>query len=468
MKRKSALIIAILIMSIGFAAISTTLIINGSTTVSENVDDFSVIFTAASLDGTDVYADVISQDKKTITFETNDLKKLNQKSILTYEVTNNSSNYDAEVKVTCVPKTGTTTKYTSIKNELENNATVVKAKETLNGTLTVTLNKTATEEVREWYVCELTFNATERDTLGENYSGPTEWTFEYTGGEQTFIVPVDGDYKLETWGAQGGYAYSTIWNGGYGAYAIGITNMHKNDSIYINIGGSGQNRESLSGGTILKGGYNGGGDSPGRKDIYSASGGGATHIATKSGLLASLENNINQILIVSGAGGGGTYYNGIRKGIAGNAGGIVGNSGTYENPRDCESYGTGGTQSSGGTVVVASVDLYYSKWNDMSDGSFGRGSNGNGHQVSDYILVGGSGGGSGFYGGSGNSCIGGAGGGSSYIGNSLLTEKAMYCYNCQESTEETTKTISTTCVSETPTENCAKSGNGYARITLIQ
>ena len=58
-------------------------------------------------------------------------------------------------------------------------------------------------------------------------------------------------------------------------------------------------------------------------------------------------------------------------------------------------------------------------------------------------------------------------GGSGYIGNSLLTNKAMYCYNCEESNEESTKTISTTCAEETPTENCAKKGNGYARITYI-
>ena len=166
MKRKSAIIVAILIMCVGFAAISTTLIINGSTKVGENTDDFSVIFTAASLDGTDVYANIISEDKKTINFSTNDLKTLNQTSVLTYEVTNNSSNYDAEVAVNCKVKDNTTAKYTSIKNELENNATVVKAKETLNGTLTITLNKTATEEVREEYVCTLTFNAVERDTLG--------------------------------------------------------------------------------------------------------------------------------------------------------------------------------------------------------------------------------------------------------------------------------------------------------------
>ena len=166
MKRKSAIIIAVLIMAIGFAAISTTLIINGSTKVSENTDDFSVIFTAATLDGADVYASVIDDTKKIINFNTKDLKNVGDTSVLNYEVTNNSANYDAEVSVNCKVKDNTTAKYTSIKNELENNATVIKAKETLNGSLTVTLNKVATEEVRENYVCELTFNAVERDELG--------------------------------------------------------------------------------------------------------------------------------------------------------------------------------------------------------------------------------------------------------------------------------------------------------------
>ena len=166
MKKKSMLIVAIILMSIGFAAISTTLIINGNAKVSENQDDFSVIFTAATLDGKDVYSSVVDETKKIINFTTSDLKTLNQTSVLTYEVTNNSSNYDAEVKVTCVPKEGTTAKYTSIKNKLDNDAIVVKAKESVNGTLTVTLDKTSTEEVTEEYVCELTFNAVERDTIG--------------------------------------------------------------------------------------------------------------------------------------------------------------------------------------------------------------------------------------------------------------------------------------------------------------
>ena len=166
MKKKSMLIIAILLMSIGFAAISTTLIINGNANVSENNEDFSVIFTAASIDGNDVYSTAVDDTKKIITFTTGELKTLNQTSILTYEVTNNSSNYDANVSVTCVPKTGTTAKYTSIKNKLENDVTKVSAKSSVNGTLTVTLDKVATESVTEEYTCKLEFNAVERDTIG--------------------------------------------------------------------------------------------------------------------------------------------------------------------------------------------------------------------------------------------------------------------------------------------------------------
>ncbi len=64
MKKKGSIVVAILLLAVGFAAISTTLIINESTKVSENVDDSSVIFIKATLDGTDVYANVIDDTKK--------------------------------------------------------------------------------------------------------------------------------------------------------------------------------------------------------------------------------------------------------------------------------------------------------------------------------------------------------------------------------------------------------------------
>ena len=64
MKKRSAIIVAIVFMMIGFASISTSLIINENAKVSENNEDFSVIFTAASLDGEDVYSTVVDDTKK--------------------------------------------------------------------------------------------------------------------------------------------------------------------------------------------------------------------------------------------------------------------------------------------------------------------------------------------------------------------------------------------------------------------
>ncbi len=209
MKKKSAIIIAIILMSIGFAAISTTLILNGSAKVSENNEDFSVIFTAASIDENDVYSTAVDETKKIITFTTSELKTLNQTSILTYEVTNNSSNYDANVTVTCIPKEGTTAKYTSIKNKLDNDATKVSAKSSVNGTLTITLNKTSTEEVSEEYTCKLEFNAVERDALGENIPDPVSFASDswktiqkavQTGNTNNYNVGDTKKVDLESFG----------------------------------------------------------------------------------------------------------------------------------------------------------------------------------------------------------------------------------------------------------------------------
>ena len=255
MKKKSAIMIAIILMSIGFASISTTLILNGSAKVSENNEDFSVILTKAILDGQDVYSTVVDDTKKTITFETSELKTLNQTSILTYEVTNNSSQYDADVTVTCVPKTGTTAKYTSIKNKLENEATVVKAKESLNGTLTITLNKTATEEVSEEYICKLEFNAVERNELGENIPDPVSFTSDswktiqkavQTGNTSKYNI---GDTKKVNLGDLGTHTVrisnmSACTNGEASETACGfvvefadIITTHQFNSTNTNVGG---------------------------------------------------------------------------------------------------------------------------------------------------------------------------------------------------------------------------------------
>ena len=171
MKKKGSIVVAILLLAVGFAAISTTLIINGTTKVSENADDFSVIFT----DATDQNMNQMNWSKTTIGFKTGDLKTLNQTSVLNYEITNTSANYDAEFTVNCQVKDNAEAKYTSIKNEIENNATTIKAKERLNGTLTITLNKTTTKTINEEYECKLEFNAVQRDSLGVEKSTYVAW-----------------------------------------------------------------------------------------------------------------------------------------------------------------------------------------------------------------------------------------------------------------------------------------------------
>ena len=316
------------------------------------------------------------------------------------------------------------------KNQADYDAEQAKYNEEYNAELSV-YNKAKTEyekSIEEY-----------NKKLEEYYASHPGEEFEYTGEEGTYVVPQDGTYELETWGAQGGTAVDSC-DGGYGGYSYGQAELKKGDILYINVGGVGTCNVSSS----SKGGYNGGGDALSRNNYKMCSGGGATHIATKSGLLKTLSDSTDSILIVSGSGGGSGSTGSSCSSKGGSGGGI---SGTVPK-NNCSDCGTrsGGTQTSGGRSRFGT-------------GGFGFGAG----STTSYSV----GGGSGFYGGAGDNYEWGATGGSGYIGNSKLTNKKMYCYDCTESSDESTKTISTTNVSEIPTENNAKKGNGYAKITLL-
>lgn len=278
-------------------------------------------------------------------------------------------------------------------------------------------------------------------------------TFDYTGSEQTYTVKLDGKYKLEVWGAQGG-SYNSEYYGGYGGYSVGTIELKKNQMIYVYVGGQGTILNDNS--DYIPGGFNGGGRGANKDaNVISTSGGGATHVATKSGLLSSLEGYKDNILIVSAGGGGTSYQSGTYSGVGGSGGGYIGSDGT--NTMTDYKPGAGGTQSSGGNSGGGVAN----NQERGTSGSFGQGGNGNYYS---------GGGGAGLYGG-GASNQSGAGGGSSYIGNSLLSDKSMYYYcssSCNTSTDTSTKTVSTTCVDETAKKNCAKLGNGYVKITYVE
>ncbi len=248
--------------------------------------------------------------------------------------------------------------------------------------------------------------------------------FSYTGDAQTFTVPETGLYKLQVWGAQGGYRSNANY-GGKGGYSEGIIELHEGETIYVYVGGSGN-----TGG--IEGGFNGGGS----REEYPG-GGGATDIRAEGSTLD------NRIIV---AGGGGSDGAPSKPGKAG--GGENGISAT-------ESYGdggTGGTQTSPGT-----------------GGSYGRGGTGS-YKDDGY---GGAGGG-GWYGGgsstpdySGDDDRGGGGGSGFVLTSNSITPDTYTVTNhtfLSGTTIAGNQDIPTYDGTSTMTGN---SGDGYAKISLI-
>ena len=225
--------------------------------------------------------------------------------------------------------------------------------------------------------------------------------YTYTGRVESFTAPVSGQYKMECWGAQGGYGHDKLTgHGGKGGYVVGIIEISKGEYLYTAVGGKGDDMDSYQ--QLAKGGFNGGGKAMGNINTAWGGGGGATSIATSPGTVAFLANNKKQILIVAGGGGGGghcysegsNYYS---PHAGGNGGGLTGGNGAT----DDSDGGAGATQTTG-----------Y---------SFGKGQDGKrtqGESTSYY----GSGGGGGYYGGySGYTHGSAAGGGSGYLSSSIIS-----------------------------------------------
>lgn len=259
--------------------------------------------------------------------------------------------------------------------------------------------------------------------------------FDYTGAVQSITLP-KGTYKLECWGAQGGYSSSNsgieVGMGGKGGYSVGTITLNQKTPIYIYAGGVG----SISGNGKADGGFPNGGSSWASNTSEGAGGGGGSsdiRIGTDS---------LHARVIVAGGGGGGGEDN--------ETGGYGGGE-------------TGGTSGSGtpGSQTAPS-------------GYFGIG----GHTSYD-----GGGGGGGWYGAcpaggqttpatsnSGDDTSGSPGG-SGYVytsstaknyPNGCLVNSTHYLTNA--------KTIAgnTSFPSPSGTSETGHSGNGYCRITVIK
>ena len=220
--------------------------------------------------------------------------------------------------------------------------------------------------------------------------------FSYKGSTESFMVPADGTYTLECWGA--GHSK--------GGKSLGDYQAPKKQILYICVGGKGRVGDRVNKGT---GGYNGGGDGgtavvndKGQPLKRGDGGSGATHICLKDGVLKELKDAYDQnlLLMVAGGQGGAQYPEG--SGLFG--GGAEG----------------GKPVNKGGQVFKAAT---------QSNGyAFGQGQTGrNGTKGTQNGGEGNGGGGGGLYGGyaptdTGNltNCPGG--GGSGYVNNRLLVK----------------------------------------------
>lgn len=259
--------------------------------------------------------------------------------------------------------------------------------------------------------------------------------FDYTGAVQAIALP-KGIYKLECWGAQGGYSSSNsgieVGMGGKGGYSVGTITLNQKTPIYIYAGGVG----SISGSGKADGGFPNGGSSWASNTSEGAGGGGGSsdiRIGTDS---------LHARVIVAGGGGGGGEDN------------------------ETGGYGGGETGGASGSGTPGSQTA--------PSGYFGIG----GHTSYD-----GGGGGGGWYGAcpaggqttpatsnSGDDTSGSPGG-SGYVytsstaknyPNGCLVNSTHYLTNA--------KTIAgnTSFPSPSGTSETGHSGNGYCRITVIE
>lgn len=298
--------------------------------------------------------------------------------------------------------------------------------------------------------------------IGSANSNGAVMNFDYTGSVQTATL-TPGRYKLECWGAQGGnsnQSNGTYGNGGKGGYSTGILNVSTNTTIYITVGGQGQNGVFN---TRTAGGFNGGGDGYGTNNSgVGGGGGGASDISLMSPVFSHSSYFINNIrdtnsllsrIIVAGGGGSAGYDVSNNAANGGAGGGTTGQDGLSNRVY----HGTGGKQTTFGTGGSSEEPNRYSV-----QAKFGCGASAS--NSTDVAP----GGGGGWYGG-GLHCDS-AGGGSGYVytsvtasnyPNGCLLNSSYYLSNAQ------TIAGDQSFPAPSGSTETGHSGNGHVKITKL-
>lgn len=145
---KVSIIVLLVLVTVGFAAISLTLNFTGDININGSYSNFEngVIFSEAAMDTTstnDGATVTIATDGKSITFTTQTLDTLNEQAVLTYKIKNDSQ-YNAQLgEMNC---SSDDTDYVQItRGGALTNTTIARGETSAADTITVKLVKTYSE-----------------------------------------------------------------------------------------------------------------------------------------------------------------------------------------------------------------------------------------------------------------------------------------------------------------------------------
>lgn len=274
------------------------------------------------------------------------------------------------------------------------------------------------------------------------------WDYNYTGSEQSFIIPSTGYYQLEVWGAQGGNDPEDpiLDPGGRGGYSTGEVLLTAGTTIYIYVGSQGTGCTTSS--------------------WWSTGGGGATDMRLVGGPWDNSAGLYSRIIVAGGGGGRhGKGYESLQ--------GYIGNDGGGLSAPTFTTNGTtvvGANQTGGGSAnynfAQANIpgsfgfgNPYTLSTNQCSQGGYNGGSDGN-----DAWACGGSGGG--WYGGCTSWPT--SGGGSGYVYTSTSVTPAGYTpIAAYQMINEDLIAGNASMPDPSGGLMTGKTGNGFARITQL-
>ena len=157
-KLKYQILLTLLFIIIGIATVTTNLIINISTPIASNQDDFLVYFSDVKLNGTQDLS--LVKNEKELVFNS-EFSAVGDKVTIDYDVTNASKNYDATISISCTESNN----YLNVTNNFDQKSNLL-ARSTRTGTLTVELINAVSQETSYEVKCTITGTAVERETQG--------------------------------------------------------------------------------------------------------------------------------------------------------------------------------------------------------------------------------------------------------------------------------------------------------------